>query len=79
MLMAAKEAKEKAKSCISEETNIQLLEAEKSINEGVADGKEFCYCYKYLGKQAISKLEELGYRVQNLSDQRDGTMFKISW
>ena len=79
MLMKASEAREKSSNGVSAETNIQLLEAEKVINKAVDDGNTFCYCYKYLGVQAIKKLNELGYRVQNMSDQREGTIFKIVW
>lgn len=79
MLMNAADAREKARNTISRETGIQLLEAEKSINEAINKGQMSCYCYKYLAEQAVNKLSELGYSVQNQSDQRNGTMFKISW
>lgn len=79
MLLNAIDAREKAKSKISKETEIQLLEAEKSINEAIDKGQTSCWCYKYLSNQATGKLYELGYKVKDLSCQREGTMFEISW
>lgn len=79
MLINATDAREKAKNTVSKETEIQLLEAEKSINEAVDKGQTSCWCYKYLNKQATSKLYELGYKVKDCSCQREGTMFEISW
>lgn len=79
MLMKATEAREMSKDGESQGTKEQLLAAEKAIAKGVKNGAYSCYCYKYLETQAITKLQELGYKVQNESSQRDGVMFLISW
>ena len=35
--------------------------------------------YKTISKPLLKKLEDDGYMVSNHSDQREGTMYKISW
>ena len=78
-MISATEAREQATSSISDKTKEQLLCAEHCIESAVKSGKMSVWCDKYLGKQAIEKLNELGYKVENYSSQKDGTAFKISW
>lgn len=78
-MYTAKEAREKAEQSISDETKEQLEFAERCIGAAVEKGEMCCWCGKYLEDQAIKKLEELGYKVDNHSSQRDGVDFKISW
>ena len=78
-MLSAEEARVKAKDGISEKEKEQLAEAERSITSAVKNGEMWCYCYRWLNPKVIEKLQDLGYVVQNQSDQRDGTMFKISW
>lgn len=35
--------------------------------------------YKTISKPLIKRLVDDGYKVENYSDQREGTMYKISW
>jgi hypothetical protein len=78
-MIKASEARELAKNNISDETELELLAAEKSIKQAVAKGEGKCWCYTYLHEQAISQLRMLGCKVNNCSDQRDGTIFEIKW
>lgn len=77
-MFSAKEAREKANGEMAVNEKEQLIVAESAIKKAVIDGNLHCYCYKWLNPPVIYKLEQLGYSVQNCSDQRDGT-FKISW
>ena len=78
-MMTAKEAREQVVNSISDKTKEQLICAECCIESAVKSGEMSVWCDKYLGKQAIEKLNELGYKVENYSSQKDGTAFKISW
>lgn len=79
MLISAAEARKNAINNISSEAEIQLLEVEKNITQALDKGQMSCYRYKYLNNQTISKLQELGYKVENCSCQMDGTMYRITW
>lgn len=78
-MYTAKEAREKAENQISDKTKEQLLAAENCIKRAVEDGEMKTWCNTYLNKQAVEKLNELGYKVENQSSQREGTSFLISW
>ena len=78
-MYAAKEAREKAGQSVSEETKEQLALAEKCINLAVGKGEMSCWFSRPLRKQAIKKLEELGYKVVCRTNQRDGEQYEISW
>lgn len=79
MLLDAKSAREKAASGADDRTKEGLEAAEKCINQAVKEGALWCWCYTYLTDRAVLKLNKLGYSVENCSNQRDGTMFKIKW
>lgn len=78
-MFTAEEARALALDNISEHDRAELKAAEDSIKQAIENGKMSCYCYKWLGVKVISELERLGYKVKNESNQRDGTMFEISW
>lgn len=78
-MLDANEAFEKAQSKISNKTVEELEVCEKAINTAVDKGDVSCFVYQGLGKRAIRELRCLGYDVENLSSQKDGTMFQISW
>lgn len=78
-MFTAEEARAIALDNMSQRDKSELKAAEESIKQAIEDGRMSCYCYKWLGVKAISELERLGYKVKNESDQRDGTMFEISW
>lgn len=78
-MFTAKEAREKAENQISDKTKEELATAEYCINSAVQSGDMKCWCGKYLGKRAIGELEKLGYKVENHSNQMDGSTFLISW
>lgn len=78
-MITAKEAREKSENSISDKTKEQLLAAEQCIETAVKNGETKVWCGKYFGAQAIKKLKELGYTIEDRSNQRDGTTFLISW
>lgn len=78
-MLSASEARKQAMSNVSDQTEIELLAAEKAIKKAVDNGEGKCWCYTYLHEQALSQLRMLGYQVNNCSDQRDGTVFEIKW
>ena len=78
-MFTAEEARAIAFDKMSQRDKSELKAAEDSINQAIENGKMSCYCYKWLGVKVISELERLGYKVKNESNQRDGTMFEISW
>lgn len=78
-MLSAKEAREQAVNSISDKTKEQLLCAERCIESAVKSGETSVWCNKFLGTQAIKKLKELGYSVEDRSSQREGTTFLISW
>lgn len=79
MLMNAEEARKTAIGKVDERTENALLAAERAITRAVNDGEFDCWCNGYLTDKAIAKLREYGYRVENCSNQRDGSMYKIIW
>ncbi len=78
-MITAKEAREKAENSIIEKTKEQLLMAQHGIEEAVKNGETKCWIGAHLGEQAIRKLRNLGYEIENNSDQRDGPIFWIRW
>lgn len=78
-MFAAKEAREKAEKSISDEMREQLEYAEECISFAVGKGEMKCRYEKKLGRQAIEKLEGLGYTVADRANQRDGVAYEISW
>ena len=78
-MYTAKEAREKAEQSISDEVREQLLAAERCIQFAVNHGEMSCCYDRSLKKQAIEKLQGLGYTVEDKSNQRDGIAYEISW
>lgn len=78
-MITAKEARKKAENLISDKTKEQLLVAEQGIEQAVKNGETKCWIGVYLGEQTIRRLKDLGYGVENHSNQRDGSTFLISW
>lgn len=79
MLMHAKEARKAAISKNDPRTKEGLIAAENAIAAAINNKELSCWCGNYLTDQAISKLKEYGYKVQDWSSQLDGFLFKISW
>ncbi len=65
-MISAKEAREQAVNSISDKTKEQLLCAEHCIESAVKSGEMSAWCGKHLGKQAIEKLNELGYEKEDI-------------
>jgi predicted kinase len=78
-MIKASEAKEQSKNNINYNTEQELRDAEIYITEAIQKGQNYCWCYTNLHEQALNKLIELGYKVRNRSNQKDGVMFSIRW
>lgn len=78
-MFTAEEARAIALANMSQRDKAELKVADNSIKQAIEDGRMSCYCYKWLGTKVIAELERLGYKVKNESNQREGTMFEISW
>lgn len=50
-----------------------------AIEAAVLQGKFFTWYYKDINEHQRNFLKKEGYKVDNMSDQRDGILFKISW
>lgn len=50
-----------------------------NIENAAKSGKMESFEYYLIKQKHIMKLEGLGFKVSNLSDQRDGICFRISW
>lgn len=79
MLMHAKEARAAAINKIDKRTKPGLIAAENAIADAINKRELSCWCRRYLTDQAIAKLKEYGYKVEDFSSQLDGFCFKISW
>ncbi len=78
-MYTAIEAREKAINSISDQTKKQLSTVDKYIKRAAESGETKCWIDNHLEKQAIGKLKELGYGVENHSNQKDGSCFLITW
>ena len=79
MLMHAKEARTAAINKIDKRSEQGLIAAENAIADAINKRELSCWCRRYLTDQAIAKLKEYGYEVEDFSSQLDGICFKISW
>lgn len=79
MLMRAEEARMRSQSGIDGRSQKGLDAAEDAIRRAVLNGDFSCWCYEFLTPKAVDRLMGLGYKIENRSNQRDGTMFLISW
>lgn len=78
-MINAKEAREKAENSISDRTKEQLLIAQQGIEQAVKNGETKCWIDVHLGEPAIRKLKNLGYVIEEHSNQKDGSTFLIRW
>lgn len=51
----------------------------KYISEEKSDDQHVYWYKDHLTKFTINRLEELGYKVEDISTQKDGAIYRISW
>lgn len=78
-LIDAREARKLSETSLSSEALYELEQVNKCIQTAINEGYYSCWYYRYLPDQAVRKLENLGYKVKNQSNQRDGDCFEIEW
>lgn len=74
--MNAKDARLKA---LSISDNPDMREILSCIEIKVNTGEFYTWYYKNINAHQLKHLKAEGYKVENLSCQRDGTLYKISW
>lgn len=77
MLMSANESRNKMNEINSEKELDQLKKIEDAINKDIKRG------YTYIGFSPMTTVKQqllsLGYRIEDLCSQKDGTCYKIAW
>lgn len=78
-LISAREARKLSETSLSSEALYELEQVNECIYDAINKGYYSCWYYRYLPDQAVRKLENLGYKVKNQSNQRAGDCFEIEW
>jgi hypothetical protein len=77
MLMSASETRNKMNEINSEKELDQLKKIENAINSDTKKG------YTYIGFSPMATVKQqllsLGYRIEDLCSQKEGTCYKITW
>jgi hypothetical protein len=77
--ITASEARKISENSIDENNLNRLKLIEKEINRACSENKFCTYVYSDLSISVINDLKNREFQVENLSSQREGTCFKISW
>lgn len=75
----AQEARKKASTIITENDQFQAEEVFEFINNAISKGEYTMTFYSALRNNVKELLKTLGYKIEDQSNQRDGSQFKISW
>lgn len=78
-IIPASLAREQANKPLRENTNGTLSKIMEQINKAISKGEFFIFFYESIQSTLIDILKQEGYKIDNLSDQRDGICYKISW
>lgn len=77
--ITAAEARKISENSVDEANLNKLKLIENEINHACSENKFCIYEYRDLSISVINHLKNRGFQVENLSSQREGTCFKISW
>lgn len=78
--VAAKIIKTRQDARSKELEDAQMLRLFDEIYNSSENGDAYyTFIYEQITSSNLKKLKDLGFGVDNLSDFRDGTCFKISW
>lgn len=78
-MISAKEAREQLESLESKTNKDMLIRVEASINKALEENMCYTYLNGKLTDVVENKLNELGYTITYVSDQRDGNYTTIAW
>jgi|688.fasta_scaffold2333836_2 hypothetical protein len=77
--ITATEARKISEESIDSANKTRLASIENSIKVACKINKFNIYEYSDLSISVINHLKNRGFQVENLSSQREGTCFNISW
>lgn len=77
--ITAAEARKKAEEKIDTSNKAILESIEKAIKLDSSDGSLQTFVYTSLSNSVINHLNNRGFEVEDLSSQREGSMYKITW
>lgn len=78
-MKTAKEMHEIASRVAAEKLDNELTAISEKIENAALDGNVETYINQDITSEAKTKIKELGYKIENFCDQRDGYSYKISW
>ena len=77
--LSAAEAKKITRISLERQQVEFLDEIMPRIKQEAEAGKSYMHWYKQISKNGINALTNLGYKIDDHYDQRDGYTYKISW
>lgn len=78
-IIPASTARQKSIQTHTESSNGTLSKINEQINKAISKGEFFIFFYDSIQSTLVDILKQEGYKIDNLSDQRDGICYKISW
>lgn len=78
-MKTAKEMFEISYRVAEEKLDNELTAIAEKIESAALDGNVDTYINQEITNDAKAKIKELGYKIENFCDQRDGFSYKISW
>lgn len=78
-IIPASIAREQANKSLRENTNGTLSKIMEQVQKGYMKGEFKIFFYETIPNNVQDILKQEGYKIDNLSDQRDGICYKISW
>jgi len=78
-LLDAAEARKLSEAAISADDEVQFEEIAICIVSAINKGSTEIWFYENLRPNIIKNLKAKGYKVEDATNQRDGSQFKISW
>ncbi len=78
-MITASEAREKIEALATERGRQEQQTAEKVITRAVENGDSSCWLGIYVSEATEKWLKSLGYQVEKMSSQKDGSNTKVKW
>lgn len=78
-LLDAAEARKLSEAAISADDEAQFEEIAILIASAINQGSIEIWVYENLRPNIIKNLKAKGYNIEDATNQRDGSQFKISW
>lgn len=78
-MISAKEARKKIDTLNTERGKEEQQKAELAIERAVQNGDSECWLGIYISAATEKWLKSLGYQVEKMSSQKDGSDTKVKW